>query len=57
MSIDINGIKIDVFNDGLNAASYWISYRDKRMDIHQIDMELLVATLSVLVEQNKRRPK
>lgn len=53
MSIDINGIKITVFNDHINPATYWISYRDQKMDIRQSDMELFVATLKVLINQNK----
>lgn len=55
--IKINDITINVYNSGPNPAWYTINapYLNASLNIHQSDMELIVANLQVLVEQNKRK--
>lgn len=55
MSIKINNIKIDVYNDKINSARYSIIYFNNYIEIKQEEMELIVSNLKVLVKQNKRR--
>lgn len=57
MTIKVGEMTIDVFNDGYNPANYTIQtpYLNMPLSFHQFEAELLVQTLKVLVEQNKKK--
>ena len=57
MKIKVGGIDIVVINDGVNPALYSLQDDSTLISLHirQNEMELLVATLQILVNQNKQK--
>ncbi len=59
MNISVGDITIHTYSDGINPASYELSkpYMDTSLRLYQSEMELLVASLTVLVVQNKTKER
>lgn len=57
--IKIGNIEVYTYNDGINSASYDIRHVNEghelgRINLYQSEMEILIAALKPLVEQNKQ---